>query len=272
MPVVALPNLRMSYQLAGTGEAVVLLHGLGSSSRDWEDQIPVLATRYCVIAPDLRGHGQSEKLATRSIEEMADDVAQLLDRLGTGPVHLVGISMGGMVALQLAIDHPQLLSSLVIVNSGPDAVPRTVRVRLLIALRFAVLRLFGMRRLSKLVAGKLFPDPSQEAMRRRFIERASANDPVAYKAAMRAIVRWCVADQLSAIRVKTLVITGDQDYTPVALKAEYVEKLPDARLVVIPNSRHATPIDQAAVFNATVLEFLGGVRRDPGVAASPRLA
>jgi pimeloyl-ACP methyl ester carboxylesterase len=268
MPVLTLPNLRMSYQEAGTGEPVVLLHGLGSSGRDWEDQIPALASRYRVIAPDLRGHGDSEKLTHSTIAAMAEDVAQLLAALGTGPVHVVGISMGGMIAFQLALDAPDLVNSLVIVNSGPDAVPRTLRHRFAIGLRFLLLRLFGMRRLSAVIGNKLFPEAGQEALRRRFVERTAANDPAAYKAALDAIVRWSVADRLASVRAPTLVVTADHDYTPVSLKADYVAKLPDARLVVIPASRHATPMDQPARFNTTVLEFLAGQRAQRAAAAA----
>lgn len=268
MPVVTLPNLRMSYEEAGTGEPVVLLHGLGSSSRDWEDQFPALSSRYRVIAPDLRGHGDSDKLTRSTIGAMADDVAQLLAALGTGPVRVVGISMGGMVAFQLALDAPALVQSLVIVNSGPDAVPRTLKHRFAIWLRFALLRVFGMRRLSAVIADKLFPAPSQEALRRRFVERTATNDPAAYKAALRAITSWSIEDRLDAVHAPTLVVSADQDYTPIALKARYVAKLPDARLVVIPSSRHATPMDQPARFNQTVLEFFAGQQARSAVAAT----
>lgn len=267
MPVVTLPNLRMSYQEAGSGEPVVLLHGLGSSSRDWEDQIPALAARYRVIAPDLRGHGDSEKLTRSTIAAMAEDVAQLLRSLGTGPVHVVGISMGGMIAFQLALDAPELVQSLVVVNSGPDAVPRTPRHRFAIWTRFALLRFLGIKKLSSVIAGKLFPDAGQEPLRRRFVERTSANDPAAYKAALEAIIRFSVTDRLGSVRAPTLVVTADQDYTPVSLKADYVAKLPDARLVVIPDSRHATPIDQPERFNTTVLEFLASVQSHAAAAA-----
>lgn len=260
MPIVTLPNLRMSYQEAGSGEPIVLLHGLGSCARDWEDQIAAFASRYRVIVPDLRGHGDTDKLTRSTIAAMADDVAQLLAALGICPAHVVGMSMGGMIAFQLALDAPELVKSLVIVNSGPDAVPRTLRHRFAIFLRFALLRLVGLPRLTRVIASKLFPAAGQEMLRRRFVERASTNDPAAYKAALEAIVRWSVADRLSSVVAPTLVITADQDYTPVSFKADYVAKLPDARLVVIPQSRHATPMDQPARFNTTVLEFLAGQR------------
>ncbi|HEX5061535.1 MAG TPA: alpha/beta hydrolase [Kofleriaceae bacterium] len=258
MPIAELPNLCMSYQEAGSGEPIVLLHGLGSCAHDWEEQIEAFASSYRVIAPDLRGHGDTDKLTRSTIAAMAEDVVQLLAELGIQSVHVVGMSMGGMIAFQLALDAPQLVKSLVIVNSGPDAVPRTLRHRFAIFTRFALLRVVGLPRLTRVIANKLFPASGQEMLRRRFVERASTNDPTAYKAALDAIVSWSVADRLSSVVAPTLVISADQDYTPVSFKADYVAKLPNARLVVIPDSRHATPMDQPARFNATVLEFLAG--------------
>ncbi|MFX5610710.1 alpha/beta hydrolase, partial [Acinetobacter baumannii] len=97
---------------------VLLLHGLGSSARDWEYQLPALLGRYRLLVPDLRGHGRSGKpRGGYSMAGFAEDCAALLDRLGCGPVHLVGISMGGMIGFQLACDRPDLLRSLTIVNS-----------------------------------------------------------------------------------------------------------------------------------------------------------
>ena len=87
-------------------------------------------------------------------------------------------------------------------------------------------------------------------------ERWAKNDKRAYLASFDAIVGWGVQEQLSKISCPTLVISADHDYTPVAQKEIYVKLLPDARLVVIEDSRHATPLDQPEVFNATLLEFL----------------
>ncbi|WP_147466093.1 alpha/beta fold hydrolase, partial [Pseudomonas syringae group genomosp. 3] len=111
----------LHYEEYGQGEPVLLLHGLGSSCQDWEYQIPVLASHYRVIVMDMRGHGRSDKPHERySIKAMSNDVEALIEHLRLGPVHLVGLSMGGMIGFQLAVDQPHLLKSLCIVNSAPQ--------------------------------------------------------------------------------------------------------------------------------------------------------
>src|SRR5439155_12833482 len=93
----------------------------GSSKRDWEPQVAELAKTYRVITVDLRGHGQSDKPAgPYTIPEFAADVAGLLESLHASPAHIVGLSLGGGVAFQLAVNYPALLKSLTIVNSGPS--------------------------------------------------------------------------------------------------------------------------------------------------------
>ncbi|PYD07085.1 3-oxoadipate enol-lactonase, partial [Pseudomonas savastanoi pv. glycinea] len=97
----------LHYEEYGQGEPVLLLHGLGSSCQDWEYQIPVLASHYRVIVMDMRGHGRSDKPHERySIKAMSNDVEALIEHLRLGPVHLVGLSMGGMIGFQLAVDQP----------------------------------------------------------------------------------------------------------------------------------------------------------------------
>ncbi|MBL8989265.1 MAG: alpha/beta fold hydrolase, partial [Gemmatimonadetes bacterium] len=111
----------------GTGPTVILIHGLGGRGADWTPQIDHLASRFRVVAPDLRGHGQSPKPAgPYAMRDLAADVAALIRRVGGGPVHVVGLSLGGMVAFQLAVDDPALVRTLTIVNSGPEVVPRNL--------------------------------------------------------------------------------------------------------------------------------------------------
>jgi 3-oxoadipate enol-lactonase len=257
MPRVRVEGCEIHYELTGRGDVVLLLHGLGSSCLDWELQVPALAKRYTVVAVDMRGHGCSQKPpGPYRIATFAADVAQVSRALALGPAHVVGISMGGMIGFQLAVDAPSLVRSLVVVNSAPAFVPRTLRERLAVVQRLVALRALGLKGFARKVAEKNFPRPDQEELRRKLASRLAQNDEAAYRAATRAILGWSVAEHLGAMRCPVLVVTGDQDYTPVAAKQAYASRIPRARVAVVADSRHCTPMDQPEAFNRLLLDFL----------------
>lgn len=248
-------------EIAGSGEPLLFIHGLGSCAEDWQPQIEFFRDRYRTIACDLRGHGRSSKpRGPYSIEVFARDLASLLRELETGPTHVVGISLGGMVAFELAVDSPERVRSLVIVNSGPAVPAETFKQRLPLHVRLLYARVLGLRGMAKMIAKRLFPKPEQIGLQRAFIARLAANDRHCYLASLRAIFAgWSVADRLADIRCPVLVLASDHDYTPVALKQAYAARLPNARVVVVPDSRHALPMEKPREFNAAVATFLAGV-------------
>ncbi|MCP1647495.1 MULTISPECIES: alpha/beta fold hydrolase [Pseudomonas aeruginosa group] len=248
---------RLHYEESGFGTPVLLVHGLGSSTRDWEYQVPELEKRHRVIALDVRGHGQSDKPRQRySIGAFAEDVIALLDHLSLGRVHLVGISMGGMIGFELATRWPERLDSLTIVNSAPEVKPRSLREYLEVARRLFLAHVLGLDTVGKALGRMLFPKPEQSALRHKIQQRWPQNDKRAYLSSLHAIIGWGVQERLARITCPTLVISADRDYTPVSLKQAYVGRMPNARLVVIEDSRHATPLDQPERFNTTLLDFL----------------
>jgi pimeloyl-ACP methyl ester carboxylesterase len=253
---------QLHYEEYGQGAPVLLVHGLGSSTRDWEYQIPELAAHYRVIAIDIRGHGRSDKPRERySIAGFAEDVSALIEHLGLDRVHLVGISMGGMIGFQLGVERPELLKSLTIVNSGPEVKAKSPRDFLEIAKRWSLSRLLSLDTISKALGKLLFPKPEQAELRRKIEERWPQNDKRAYLASLDAIIGWGVRERLARITCPTLVIAADRDYTPVAQKEAYVREMPNARLLVIEDSRHATPLDQPQRFNSSLLAFLEEVEQ-----------
>jgi pimeloyl-ACP methyl ester carboxylesterase len=261
MPKRQINDVELYYEASGqeAGEVVLFVHGLGSSGRDWEGQVPFFAERFRVVTADLRGHGRSEKpKGPYSMKMLAGDTAGLIEALGLGPVHVVGLSLGGMVAFQLAVDRPELIKSMVIINSGPEVVVRTLRDRWQVFVRRSIVRLLGMRKMGEVLAGRLFPKEGQAELRAVFVERWAENDPKSYMAALNAIVGWSVAEHLGAIKARTLVIAADQDYTPVAAKEAYVGLMKDAELVVIEDARHAVVMEKAGEVNEVVLGFLNG--------------
>ena len=257
MPKIRVGDIDLYYEESGQGPALLLIHGLGSSCRDWEVQVPHFSTHFRVITCDVRGHGRSDKPRSKySIPQFAADIAELLNALVVGPAHLVGISMGGMIAFQLAVSYPELVKSLVIVNSGPELVVHSLRDLLQVWQRKLIVRLLGMRKMGEVLSGRLFPKEEHAQIRKLFVERWAENDPRAYRNAMQALIGWSVADQISGIKCPTLVIAADGDYTPVEVKEAYVARMSNAGLAVIPDARHAVPVEQPELFNKVVMEFL----------------
>lgn len=251
---------QLHFEDYGQGTPLLLVHGLGSSIRDWEYQLPALSARHRLIALDVRGHGRSGKpREAYSIKAFADDVAALIEHLGLERVHLVGISMGGMIAFQLAVDHPELLLSLTIVNSTPEVRAKNLSERWQLLKRWSLSRLLSLETIGKGLGRILFPRPEQAELRQKIEQRWPQNDKRAYLASLDAIIGWSVWERLGAITCPTLVISGDRDYTPVAHKQRYVQAMRNARLVVIEQSRHATPMDQPERFNTTLLDFIDSV-------------
>lgn len=220
----------MYYEITGEGEPLVLIHGLGSSSRDWERQVPFFSKKYQVITLDIRGHGKTDKpKGPYSVPMFAKDVVELLKLLNIGPVHLVGISLGGAIALQFTINYPEMIKSLVVVNSRAGKV-----VTVNILKRTLIVKLRGMKKMGEVLAPILFIKPEQEEYRKRLIERWAENDSRAYLTALRTLKGWNVLNHLHTIKCPTLVIGSDEDYTPTSVKEAYTALIQNAKLIVFP--------------------------------------
>ncbi|MBC8172026.1 MAG: alpha/beta fold hydrolase [Anaerolineae bacterium] len=259
MPKIKVHDVQLYYELEGdaNNEVILFLHGLGSSTRDWELQIPYFSPHYRVLAIDMRGHGRSDKPAgPYAMVQFALDVIGVLDMLKIDLVHVVGLSMGGMIAFQMAVDYPQRLRSMTIINSGPAVIVRTFKERLGVWMRFGIVRLMGMRKMGETLAPRLFVDADQEVIRQTFINRWAENDPRAYLDAMRAIVGWSVADRIGQITIPTLVVASDQDYTPVTAKEAYIANMSGVSLKIIENAHHALPAERPEQLNKVVEDFI----------------
>lgn len=260
MPFATVNALRLRYEITGAGTLVVFLHGLGSSADDWALQVPAFRAHHRVVTLDLRAHGQSPFTGAFTLEQMADDVAALLHQLEAPPAHLVGLSMGGCVALALALHHAEGVRSLTVVNALARYQP-VGRQGVFSGLHRLRLLAFGeMQAVAAMVAGGLFPQPEQRPLYEAAVASLRRNPKATYWAAIRAILRFNVTAQLGEIRRPALVLMGDRDRTVPRVAGERMARgIPGAQSRVIADSGHATPMDQPEVFNAAVLEFVADV-------------
>lgn len=256
MPVFCDEGRPLHYLVRGTGEPVVLIHGIGSSGADWAFQVPALEGQFRVIVPDLPGCGHSAPPQRQfSIAALATSLWRLLDELGAAEANIVGFSLGGAVALEMALQRPHSVPRMALINSLAsyrlDHWKKWLEARIPPVLVY----LLGMRRVARLVAARVFPDPWQEPMRKRASSVIGVAPASSYLGMCKALERWCAADRLGELRSRTLIVAAEHDYTPLAEKRALAARLA-APIMVIRGSRHGTPFDSIDVTNAGLLALL----------------
>jgi len=246
-----LNGIEIEYQDGGRGSAVLLGHGYSATGRMWDGQRAALGDRYRIVSWDMRGHGHTESppdAAQYSAALTVADMRALLEHCGIEGAVVGGLSLGGYVSLAFYLAHPEMVRALVICDSGPGY--RNAEARAAwnkrAHERAAELEAKGL----EVLAGR-----SRE-MREAMGHHASAQGLAHAARGMLAQEGSEVIDGLASIRVPTLVIVGDQDQ-PFLAPCEYMaKKIPGARLEVIPGAGHSSNLDQPAIFNRVVSDFL----------------
>lgn len=239
--------------------AVLLLHGLGVDGSSWGYQFPALVEAgYRVIAVDMPGFGKSYPPAGRwTIKGVTGRIAQFLDEVNIDRFSIVGISMGGIVAQQLALDFPAKVDRLVLVNTFASLRPRRLSEMLYMLSRFTIANLRGVAYQANLVAWRLFPQPDQADLRNEMIARILQADQKVYRQAMLGLGLFNSAPRLKQIKMPVLVISGAKDTTVSLVNQKaLVAGICGARHVVIDDAGHAVIVDQPNQFNQALISFI----------------
>lgn len=265
MPAIEVNGVQLDFADEGEGEPLVIVHGLGSSHRDWEDQITLLSRHFRVVAPTMRGFGESEKgHESHSVKTWSEDLLALANHLELDTFHLMGFSMGGAISYQTAVDQQTRLRSLTVINSLPSFELDEWYKHMMVLYRIAMAKVVGMRRMARFVAKRIFPEEHQADLRRRMIERHENNDQDSYVKAVQALAGWSVADRISQLDLPVLVLAADMDFTPIENKLIYLEEMGNARMEVIRNSRHVSHVDQAEIVYELVRDHVLSVETGTG--------
>jgi 3-oxoadipate enol-lactonase len=256
MPFFRDDDLSIHYLERGRGEPILLIHGLGSSGADWAFQVAALEHRFRLIIPDLPGSGHSPPpLSGYTIGGFAQALWKLMDHLKIATPSIIGFSLGGAVALEMSTLRPACVPKLALINSLATYQPRDLRKWLETYVAATVVRLLGMPRAACLMAGRLFPEPWQRAMREHAARAMGAMPSNTYLGTGLALARWAILDRIDRLKCRTLLIAAENDFTPLAEKKELAARL-GAELVVVRGSRHGTPFDSVEVTNASLLALL----------------
>jgi pimeloyl-ACP methyl ester carboxylesterase len=250
-------GLEIAYERVGEGPPLVLVHGAAVDSRMWGPQLAALADEFTVVAWDEPGAGRSSDVpADFVLPDYANCLAALIGALELGPAHVAGVSWGGTVAQELYRHHPELVATLLLVDtyagwkgSLPEEEVR-VRVEGVRQMLAAADHLFDPT-LPGLFAG----DPPAEFA--ALLEAMAADvRPESMKTALLVMAEADQRDLLPRIAVPTLLIWGERDArSPLSVARQFEDAVPDAKLVVIPGAGHVSNLEAAELFNDAVREF-----------------
>ena len=239
----------LSYDVHGSGPALLLTHGFTATSQMWQSQIEALSQDYSLILWDLRGHGQSDSppdAAAYSEAMTTEDMAALLDHLGFEDAIIGGLSLGGYMSLAFYADYPERVRALLIIDTGP-----------------------GYRKDAGREAWNKRANDMADAIERdgaAYLTRGSAERSSAVHKDLSGVVRAGrhmltqhsprVIETLPSISVPSLVVVGAEDEPFLAASDYMAKKIPGADKLVIPEAGHAVNVDQPQAFNDGVLAFL----------------
>jgi 3-oxoadipate enol-lactonase len=243
----------------GTKSTAILLHGLGANSDSWQYQWQALADAgYRVIVPDMFGFGRSPyENKKNTIESMADDVHELMQKLGVEKASFIGLSMGGAIALRFALKYPAKVEKLVLANTAARFANKISGNIYKILKRIFVMSVMPRKYGADMVSRFVFPKSGQEEYRAEFFREIMMSDKMAYFDSVKSIIRHDVRKELAKITVPTLVIGGSHDFvTPSFLQKAIAENIKGSKLVIIEGAGHVSSVDSAGRFNAEMLAFL----------------
>ena len=266
MPHLTVNGVRLHYTDSGQGdETIVFSHGLLMSGRMFDAQVAQFSSRYRCITYDHRGQGNSDApLDGYDMETVAEDAAALIRELANGPVHFAGLSMGGFVGMRLALRHPELLRSLIILESSADPEPEDNKPKYR-KMNF-VARWFGLGvvvdKVMPIMFGQSFlTDPARAAQKAQWRDRIKANDRKGIVRAVNGVIdRVGVYQDLDRISTPTLILVGDEDVATVPAKSERMrDAIAGAEMHLIPGAGHSATIEEPAAVNAHIKAFLARV-------------
>ena len=261
MPKVNINDCDIYYEIHGQGDPLILIMGLRRNLEWWYRQMPALAQHFQVIAFDNRGAGRSDKPAMEySIRLFADDTAGLMDALGLPGAHILGYSMGGYIAQELALNYPAKVKNLILASTGcggdrmvPMSLARLEKFTANAGLKPAEILRKDMDIYFSDEYVEQFPEKIKE-----FIEISLRHyQPAdAFLRQFDACLRHDTVNRLNRLSVPTLIMTGDDDpLVPPENSHILRELIPGAELFVFPGGRHCIVIEKADPFNEKAIEF-----------------
>ena len=265
MPVAKIGSHSLYYEIIGQGHPLVMIRGVGSNLDHWYDQVPALSEKYQLLVFDNRGIARSsDPGGPFSTRDMAADTTALMDAVGIEKAHVLGYSMGGMIAQEMALNDPQRVAGLILVATD-CGISLRIKAKPEASRLFSEMIRLGTDEAKAAAAGCLFAkqtvDRKPEVIQR--YTEVSQRFPTSQKMLAKqwaAVTRHDACNRLQNISSPTLAVTGSEDVLiPPQNAALLAEKIPDAQMIAIDGGGHLFLIEQPRQFNDAVIKFLKGL-------------
>ena len=257
MPIARVNGIDVRYAVTGSGPWVTLSHSLACRLEMWDEEVKRLSKRFTVLAYDSRGHGETSAPAMPyTLDMIADDVKGLLDHLGIGTSHWIGLSMGGVFGLATALKYPGLFSSMVLADTSSRLSDEGVAA---FKQRVATVRAGTMEAMVQPTLERWFKKPFREKrpeLMARVADWIRTTPLEGYVGTSAAIPTIDVTHRLGEIRVPCLVLVGADDIAmPPSMAQTLARYLPQSELALIPDAGHLSNLEQPEAFNAALDRF-----------------
>jgi len=246
-------------------ETIIFAHGLLWDHRMFDDQIECLQDKYRCIAFDFRGQGQSP--STKSgydMENLTEDTLALIDKLVDEPIHFLGLSMGGFIGMRIAINHPEKLKSLMLLETTADPEPEENQpkyLKLCFIAKWLSVGAVVNKTMPIMFSQSFLHDPEKSDLKKQWEERMKELNRWTFGRAVKGVVhRNGVYESLHKITTPTLIVVGDEDVATVPAKSHRMnEAIKDSQLVIVEKAGHTSSVEQPEAVNKAISQFLQGL-------------
>ena len=262
MTKIEINGVKLHYEESGKGDPIVMVHGLGGSIYDWVMQIPFFSRTHHVIAIEMRDHGESDQWkCAYDMKMFSEDLSEFVNKLRLGKTIFFGVSMGGMIVMQLALERPDMVRALVLADTQYGLTEETIKAGLEMA---SMSQKMSGRELAIATMEFIFSPEfikSHPEIVEQAIRISDARDPSSTFRAAQGLASFDIRKRLKEIRVPTLIAHGENDHViPVSI-AEYLKtNIAGAKLVILEKGRHMAIIEKADEFNKAVLDFIKRIK------------
>jgi len=267
MPYLKINSANIYFEEEGEGkETLVFGHSMLFNLRMFDNQVTYLKNNYRCIRFDFRGHGKSQSTLTGyDLDSLTEDITKLIKELKCEQCHFVGFSMGGMVAMRIAIKHPELIKSLILIDTSSEPEPKNKMMKnkaMVFIAKYIGLKPLANEVISLFFGPAFLKDPKKSSLRKKWKNYFIANNRTGIVRAVKGVLfRKGISDQISEIKHPTKILVGANDELTDITKAEILHaSIANSSLDIIPRAGHMSPVEEPDIVNSIIKEHLMGFK------------